>query len=134
MIGTKLLENVAIDIKGLLRETDSMYRYGGDEFVVILSGANSAAGKLVGERILFKIKSKSYEFEQKEKDILKNTKMNLSVSIGVSEFPTDAKNSEEVLAIADRMMYEAKESGRGVVFNTQDVFKSALLKAVEKES
>ena len=54
----------------------------------------------------------------------------LSVSIGVAEFPTDAVNSQEILAIADRMMYEAKESGRGLVFNTQDVFKASLKKAV----
>jgi GGDEF domain-containing protein len=37
----------------------------------------------------------------------------------------------EILSIADRMMYEAKESGRGLVFNTQDVFKSSIGKAIE---
>jgi diguanylate cyclase (GGDEF)-like protein len=55
----------------------------------------------------------------------------LSVSIGVAEYPQDAKSSDEILAIADRMMYEAKESGRGLVFNTQDVFKSSLKKYVD---
>lgn len=130
LIGTRLLELVALDVKGLLRETDLMYRYGGDEFVVILTDAVAEAGKMVGERILKKIKSKEYEFETKDK----KHNLNLSVSIGVAEFPSDAKNSEEVLSLADRMMYEAKESGRGVVFNTQDVFKSALKKVVDKES
>lgn len=130
LIGTKLLELVALDVKQLLRDTDYMYRYGGDEFVVILPGAGAGSGKLVGERILSKIKSKKYNFQQESK----NHSLDLSVSIGVAEFPTDAKSSEEVLAIADRMMYEAKESGRGIVFNTQDVFKSALKKAVYPES
>jgi len=120
---------VAHDIKSLLRESDSIYRYGGDEFVVILTNAIVGSGKLVGERILKKIKSKPYTFDQKEQLI----SMNLSVSIGVAEFPSDAKTSEEVLALADRMMYEAKESGRGVVFNTHDIFKSALKKVVVKE-
>jgi diguanylate cyclase (GGDEF)-like protein len=129
LIGTRLLELVAIDVKQLLRDTDLMYRYGGDEFVVILVGANAAAGKMVGERILHKIKSKKYEFESKDN----KSEMNLSVSIGVAEFPSDAKSSEEVLTLADRMMYEAKESGRGIVFNTQDIFKSALKKVVDKE-
>jgi diguanylate cyclase (GGDEF)-like protein len=130
LIGTKLLEVVAVDISSLLRDTDTMYRYGGDEFVVILPGAGSGAGKLVGERILNKIKEKSYAFEMHNKEC----SMKLSVSIGVAEFPTDAKSSEEVLAIADRMMYEAKESGRGVVFNTHDVFKTALQKLVPQET
>jgi diguanylate cyclase (GGDEF)-like protein len=94
-----------------------------------LVDSNRQSGKLVGERILKKICSQNYNI-----DINDNTKcIKLSVSIGVAEFPTDAKNSQEVLAIADRMMYEAKESGRGLVFDTQDVFKSSLKKIIEQK-
>ena len=129
LVGTKLLENVARDIKILLRDSDISYRYGGDEFVVILVNSDATAGKIVGERILQIIKERMYEVEiRNEKKMVK-----LSVSIGVAEFPTDAVNSQEILAIADRMMYEAKESGRGLVFNTQDVFKSSLKKAVDAQ-
>jgi diguanylate cyclase (GGDEF)-like protein len=124
LIGTKLLEDVASDIKKLLRDADSCYRYGGDEFVIILADSVSQSGKIVGERILSQIKSKTYEFTQQE--IL--TSIQLSVSIGVAEFPSDAKSSEDVLALADRMMYEAKESGRGVVFSTNDIFQASLKK------
>jgi diguanylate cyclase (GGDEF)-like protein len=125
LIGTKLLETVANDIKGLLRDSDSSYRYGGDEFVVILSNSDRGGGKIVGERILKKILAHDYTFDFKgEKKHIK-----LSVSIGVAEFPADATTSEEVLAIADQMMYEAKESGRGKVFNTQDIFKSKIKNA-----
>lgn len=126
LVGTKLLENVARDIKSLLRDSDISYRYGGDEFVVILVNSDANAGKIVGERILQIIKDRTYDVEiRNEKKEVK-----LSVSIGVAEFPTDAVNSQEILAIADRMMYEAKESGRGLVFNTQDIFKASLKKAV----
>lgn len=126
LIGTKLLQNVGRDIKSLLRDTDNCYRYGGDEFVVILVDSNGQSGKIVGERILNKIRSQDYSTDNSDENHIK-----LSVSIGVAEFPSDAKNAEEVLALADRMMYEAKESGRGLVFNTQDVFKSSLKKIVE---
>jgi diguanylate cyclase (GGDEF)-like protein len=127
LVGTKLLESVARDIKSLLRDSDISYRYGGDEFVVILVNSDSNAGKIVGERILQLIKERMYDVEFRTE----KKKIQLSVSIGVAEFPTDAVNSQEILSIADRMMYEAKESGRGVVFNTQDVFKSSLKKAVK---
>ena len=127
LVGTKLLENVARDIKTLLRDSDISYRYGGDEFVVILVNSDGNAGKIVGERILQIIKDRTYEVEIRQE----KKQVKLSVSIGVAEFPTDAVNSQEILAIADRMMYEAKESGRGLVFNTQDVFKSSLKKVVE---
>lgn len=126
LVGTKLLESVAKDIKGLLRESDISYRYGGDEFVVILVNSDAKAGKIVGERILSTVKSKDYNVELKNLNVTHQ----LSVSIGVAEYPTDAVNAEEMLSIADRMMYEAKESGRGVVFNTQDVFKTSLKKLV----
>lgn len=129
LVGTKLLENVARDIKSLLRDSDISYRYGGDEFVVILVNSDTNAGQIVGERILQLIKERMYEVEiRNEKKMVK-----LSVSIGVAEFPTDAVNSQEVLSIADRMMYEAKESGRGMVFNAQDVFKKSLEKAVKEK-
>ncbi len=129
LVGTKLLENVAKDIKSLLRDSDISYRYGGDEFVVILVNSDATAGKIVGERILQLIKDRKYEVDSKNEKKM----INLSVSIGVAEFPSDAVNSQEILAIADRMMYEAKESGRGLVFNTQDVFKSSLLKVVHEK-
>lgn len=126
LVGTKLLESVAKEIKSLLRDSDISYRYGGDEFVIILVNSDASAGKIVGERILSKIKEREYDVNSKDEPKI----VRLSVSIGVAEFPTDAKNAEEILSIADRMMYEAKESGRGVVFNTQDVFKTSLKKAV----
>ena len=129
LTGTKLLENVASDVKSLLREADLSYRYGGDEFVVILTDSDGQSGKIVGERILKKICAQVYLADSQE-----NQKtIKLSVSIGVAEFPTDAKNPKEILAIADRMMYEAKESGRGLVFNTQDVFKLSLKKIIEQK-
>lgn len=127
LVGTKLLERVAKDIKGLLRDSDISYRYGGDEFVIILVNSDGESGKIVGQRILDKIRAQDYKIEIRNEE----KSLKLSVSIGVAEFPTDAKNSQEVLAIADRMMYEAKESGRGLVFNTQDVFKSSLKKVVD---
>lgn len=128
LVGTKLLESVAKDIKSLLRDTDFSYRYGGDEFVIILVNSDGQSGKIVGERILKKICAHDYATDSREENHIK-----LSVSIGVAEFPTDAKNPQEVLVLADRMMYEAKESGRGLVFNTQDVFKSSLKKIVESK-
>lgn len=127
LIGTKLLEDVAFDIKKLLRDADISYRYGGDEFVIILVDSEAATGKMVGQRILEKIKSRPYEFHHKDEA----RQINLSVSIGVAEFPGDARSSEEVLALADRMMYEAKESGRGLVFHANDIFKASLKKVVK---
>ena len=106
--GSLILTEVAKVLKAIVRESDYLYRYGGDEFVTIIPNTNSAQGKEVGHRILEAIKMKTF-LRDRDQNI------RLTVSIGISEFPKDSKNKEEVLAKADEMMYKAKEAGRGRV-------------------
>jgi diguanylate cyclase (GGDEF)-like protein len=109
LVGTKLLSDMAIVLKKVLRPTDLVYRYGGDEFVVILPDTSLKTGATVGERLLKNIKEESFFINNTESE------KKLSVSIGVAAFPENARNQTEILEIADRMMYHAKESGRGRV-------------------
>ena len=51
------------------------------------------------------------------------TEIGLSVSVGIARFPMDAKNSNDVLAIADQMMYHAKAAGRGRVCFANELYK-----------
>ena len=57
IVGTELLSEVAKEMRTVLRDIDWVYRYGGDEFVVIMTGIEPDAAKLVGERILSTVKS-----------------------------------------------------------------------------
>jgi diguanylate cyclase (GGDEF)-like protein len=109
LVGTRILADVAIFFKKTLRPTDLVYRYGGDEFVVILPDTDLATGSSVGERVLSNIKNESFYINESVKS------KKLSVSIGVASFPQNARDQQEILEIADKMMYEAKETGRGKV-------------------
>ncbi|MFZ8999946.1 MAG: GGDEF domain-containing protein [Bacteriovoracaceae bacterium] len=120
LIGTKLLSDMARVLKYVLRKTDYLYRYGGDEFVIIVRGANTENAKMVGERALKTVKEKIFGggFENE-----RSTKFRLSVSIGIASYPENASSSEEVMALADQMMYQAKSEGRGKVCLATDLFK-----------
>lgn len=122
LVGTQILCDMAEILKLQIRESDLIYRYGGDEFVIIIRDVDQELSLQVGERILKCIKKT--DFIIKENDIFdKHGAFNLTVSIGIAHFPEDAKTRDEVIAIADKMMYQAKESGRGRVCRAIDSFK-----------
>ncbi len=116
LVGTKLLEMLAVEFRSLLRDGDLLYRYGGDEFVVLLPDTQLEGGKIVGERILNHVGKHSFKVDTLENHLT----LNMSLSIGVAECPRDAKNINELLSFADKMMYGAKSSGRGTVFYAHD--------------
>jgi diguanylate cyclase (GGDEF)-like protein len=124
LVGSQLLVEVADILRACLRDADLIYRYGGDEFVVIIPETAIDEATQVGGRILKEIKG--HRFRPSSKDDL-----NLSVSVGIAEFPGDAKTKEEVLQIADDMMYKAKKSGRGRVVSTRELL--ANVKTEKKE-
>ncbi len=129
LIGSQLLVEIAQVLRACLRDEDFIYRYGGDEFVVILPHANLDDAKIVGERILTEIKAHQF-ISSKRKNL------SMSASVGVAEFPRDAANKDDILNIADSMMYKAKNAGRGKVVTTREMFTSEKenIKSVVKES
>lgn len=114
IVGSQMLINIGNVLRQLLRDSDSIYRYGGDEFVVIMTDVEIDSVHKVALRILNSIKDMDFHIDNG--DIHK-----LSLSIGIAEYPTNAKTAKDLIHFADEMMYESKKSGRGKVFHLQEV-------------
>ena len=108
--GDRLLREIAIAILGAARDTDAVFRYGGDEFVVILPRSDAAGIASVAERIRAAVAAvggpdSTWAAEG----------MRVSASIGTAAYPADGGDAEEVLLAADRACFVAKRRGRGRV-------------------
>ena len=119
LTGTKLLLHMADLLKETLRESDLIYRYGGDEFVIIIPNIPLEMAMSIGRRILNTAKARRFSAWS---NIAGEKSFKLSVSIGVACLPYDAKTKEDILDIADKMMYEAKGKGRGQVCYARELF------------
>ena len=104
-VGDVLLKQIAVRIKEVLREADMVSRLGGDEFLVILAdfAAPEDAAK-VAEKLL-QVISAPVELEGRQ--------VCANASIGISVFPRDGDNADDLIRRADAAMYSAKEHGRG---------------------
>ncbi len=89
------------------RNTDRVYRYGGEEFSVICSETNKESARIFAERLREVVNKSKFEGEEKIKP-----KGNLTISIGVSNFPFDATRIDELVKHADDALYRAKARGR----------------------
>lgn len=102
--GDLLLTQASHRLAGCVRDSDTVARLGGDEFTVILPGIESLESVAkVADKIL---RSLSKPFQ------LGNEVAYLSASVGITIFPTDAAEPEELIRNADQAMYGAKHAGR----------------------
>jgi len=113
--GDELLKMIANAIAGGCREIDSPSRYGGEEFALILPETKKENAGVVAERLRHKIENLALEVED-------GTVISPTISIGISEYPEDADNKENLIKKADNALYFAKNNGKNCVakFNNKE--------------
>src|ERR1700690_1467451 len=122
-VGDKLLQSVAARLSACVRKSDTVTRWGGDEFVILLSEVGHAADAAVtASNIIAGLKGVHG---------IGNHHLHVSVSIGISTYPEAGEDAETMIKNADTAMYHAKERGRD---NFQFFEKEMNLHAVERQS
>ncbi|MGI1999087.1 diguanylate cyclase domain-containing protein [Shewanella frigidimarina] len=103
LVGDKLLKNIAQRLRDCVRKSDTVGRFGGDEFVVVLNGIDSFDNVLVITENIRDQLEKPYQFD--------DLNLQLSPSIGVARYPDNGDDEQQLLQYADQAMYRAKNAG-----------------------
>jgi diguanylate cyclase (GGDEF)-like protein len=122
-IGDQVLRMVAERGRQNLREGDLLGRYGGEEFVALLNGADRESARIIGERVRIAIEREPY--------LVEGGDVSISISVGVADLD-DCQSLEVMLDRADQALYQAKRSGRNRVLVWSTVV--PLVKEVPIES
>jgi diguanylate cyclase (GGDEF)-like protein len=108
LVGSKLLWMIGDVVKSHLRMIDYAFRYGGDEFVVLLPQTSKENALSVVRRVKDLLNSKVF-FTEEGLDI------KVTASFGVASFPADGRTRKEILRMADEAMYLVKNTTRNSI-------------------
>ena len=92
-----------------VREVDTVIRYGGDEYTIVLVDSNHDTAFHVAERIRATIESHSFLEDE-------NLSLKVTASIGLATYPTHATTKRDLLDLADQAMYYGKNRSRNTVY------------------
>ena len=104
LIGDEILKFLVKNIKLKLRDSDVLSRFGGEEFIILLSRTDIDGAKIVAQSIKEYIQSINYVDEEHS--------INITISIGVTQSNKDDIHMRSIVQRADEALYKAKENGR----------------------
>lgn len=107
LAGDQVLAGVARTLSESIRSVDYAARYGGEEFLIVLPETTTSTARELAERICTKVRNTPYTYRDKA--------LPITLSIGVAGIRNSDDSADMIIARADRMLYEAKDSGRNRV-------------------
>ena len=120
--GDYVIQTVAKIMLDNVRAVDVVARYGGEEFAIILINTTAAMSNVVAKRIVSNIADYNFSMDDIETRI--------TISGGMSEYPTHTKKMKELIEYADQAMYETKQNG-GNNITIHSIFEVRLAKLLK---
>ena len=105
LVGSRLLAEIGNLVKAQLRLIDFAFRYGGDEFVVLLPQTGKDSALVVAKRLRDALRATTFCRDE-------GIRLNVSASIGLATYPHDARDAHDIIRQADEMMYLVKNTTR----------------------
>ncbi|HUN85809.1 MAG TPA: sensor domain-containing diguanylate cyclase [Terracidiphilus sp.] len=108
LIGSELLSKAGQRLQGLSRKQDLCFRYGGDEFVILMPNTGAREGLALASTILKELMDTRFRMKN-------GLELSVSASVGVATAPDDGRSVHTIVGIADDRMYNVKSESRGGV-------------------
>lgn len=125
LCGDQVLAETARSLKTTLREADQIFRYGGEEFVILLGDTLHEDALAIAERIRLTICNK--------KTMTPSSSLEITVSVGVAT-ATGLQSSDEILQQADQALYAAKNKGRNRIESAEKLAVTSLPNALKNDA
>jgi len=103
LIGSSVLREVGDLLRRCVRDADLLFRYGGDEFTALLVETDNRGAKVVAERIRKAVEEHAFNAGQ-------GKTCHVTATVGHATYPVHATNKQELIDLADRAMYQGKQS------------------------
>ncbi|MBW2268186.1 MAG: diguanylate cyclase [Deltaproteobacteria bacterium] len=113
LVGSSVLRQLSGVLRDCVRSVDTLARYGGDEFTILLVDSDLAQAMEVAERIRGTVATTPFDGS--------GSSIRLSISIGVATFPQHGRTRDQLLDVADKAMYRAKSNGRDCVVSAAEL-------------
>jgi diguanylate cyclase (GGDEF)-like protein/PAS domain S-box-containing protein len=122
LVGDQLLQSISRRLQGAIRVSDTLSRFGGDEFVVLLPEVNHPEDTTIAATRLLEAVAEVHTVGEQD--------LHVSACIGISVYPIDGQDGETLIKNADAAMYHAKQSGN----STYRFFESEMsVRAIERQ-
>ena len=119
VFGDVVLKSFVAEFKASFRPSDQIFRYGGDEFLLLLPQTTTVEAFRVVERIRQKFQRTAFN------PAINARKVYVTFSVGITEFNGDDKTLEDILDEADRQLYRSKERGRACTSFVDDAIETS---------
>jgi len=114
LVGTSVLRQLSRLLGQSVRQVDTVARYGGDEFTILLSDTGERGARVIAERIRTWVADNAFEADA-------GRTIRLTCSVGLSTYPAHGRTREALLDAADKAMYRAKSQGRNRVCSASEL-------------
>ncbi|MGH7287243.1 MAG: diguanylate cyclase [Myxococcota bacterium] len=114
LVGSNTLRQLSRLLEGCVRQVDTVARYGGDEFTILLVDTGERVGRAIAERIRQSVERHAFEAGP-------GRTLRLSCSLGISTYPAHGRTREALLDTSDKAMYRAKSQGRNRVVSASEL-------------